>query len=68
MESEVSKHGGVEKLRQLVRRTSLRFCRWNRPCPEKAQRMPFGHMANEGEEGSDRNEPKKLKIIDQKPV
>lgn len=37
---------------------------------EKAQRMPLGHMANAGEEGSDRNEPKKLKIIqsDQTPV
>ena len=47
-----------------MRRPSLRFCRWNNLCADKAQNILFGDMANRRKEGNDRNEPKKLKITE----
>ena len=64
VESEVSKHEGVEKLRQPIRRRSWRFCKCNTPYTEEPQNTPFGHMVSEGEESIDRNEPKTLKITE----
>lgn len=52
----------VKKMRQPVRRASLRPCRWSRPQTNKAQDILFGIWPMRVKKVVGGNEPKKLKI------